>query len=744
MQEQELLELLKTCEEEPIETPGTTQSHGSLVVWDRSTKLIVAASANLEAFLGVKHEDVLGTHKREVLPEEVHDALDDGLSESSQVNPIPFVTRHGLRKNCILSVRGDLGFAEFESHEERSGLSRNHAPFDEYIQLLYSSQINTSGLKDLDLASYLDDCSKHLKEFTGFDRVLVYRFLPDGSGEVVAEAKNDDLEPFINLRYPSSDIPRRARDLYKSNLLRVISDIEQEPVPLITRGMRADEVDLSTCSLRSPSSVHVQYLANMGVRATMVISIMQGYDLWGLIACHHYAPKTVPYMTRATSQLYTSNIAAHISMIENLSFERHVAQSRRCLHGIVENLSSEQQLVHALQTHLEELLPIFDSDGVTLIHDELVVSSGTYPAESEAEHVVDILDTADQNECVVETAFLRDSAAGDGKSIAGYMGIRLTSDLHLIFWRREEQETINWAGRPDKTEVVDVDGMMRLRPRGSFAIWTETHRGTSKPWDQMHIELLEEFRTSFSKLLLDQNYRLEKLNDELRSRNLEMEAFAYSVSHDLKTPLVTLTSFLGLIDDDLDEGNLDDVRDSVSRMRRAASRMSQLIDDMLELSRIGSEATNVKELKLRSLTEPIIDSIDSLLQKHESTVRIVEPDLKFSGNFSSISRMLENLITNAVKYGCDKPGMQVRVGGKRLKRHTLLYVEDDGPGIETEYQERVFRLFERMNTNQGGSGIGLSIVEKVANSHGGSVELISQPGEGARFEIRLPHHRPSV
>lgn len=737
IEQNQLARLLQTCEDEPIETPGSIQSHGALIIWDYESGTIEATSENLSAYTGIDPHQIMGVSIEQVFPEQICHVINNGLRESLKVNPIPYTAPSGHKLNCILTRTGMRGLAELEPRDISNEVLSVQTPFDAYMGLIQSSQVQDTA--SAELGSYLDFCAKSLKYYSGFDRVLVYRFMHDQSGEVIAEAKNPELEPFMDMRYPASDIPRRARELYKKNLLRVITDIRSEPVPLLAGSIEPDEFDLSDCALRSPSHVHIKYLDNMGVRATMVSSIVVGDKLWGLIACHHYKPYVVPYVMRAASQLFTSNVAANISMLEHLEYERQLARSRKSIHGIVENLSTEAQLVEALEVHIEQLLPVFHADGATLIHEDEFVHIGLHPRKASIMDVCERIDATHDSHPLADTQADIGPATQSDVLLPGYLGIKLSSDMHLIFWRVEERETIKWAGKPDEHVVVHEHGEERLMPRGSFALWSETTQGRSKPWDQVLIDLLDEFRVSFTTLLLQQNDRLGRLNDDLRAKNTEMEAFAYSVSHDLKTPLVTLTSFLTLLEEDLELGEIEEAKDSVKRMRRSASKMSQLIDDMLELSRIGNVAQSVQSLELGSIAHSIEDTSTALIQEKSATLHIANQDLRFVGNPSSIARMLSNLVTNALKYGCTEPGMQVRIGAKQTRRYTTLYVEDDGPGIPKEYHERVFRLFERMDTQTGGSGIGLAIVQKIANAHRGSVKLMSSESGGARFEILLPH-----
>ena len=737
MDQTSLEALLKTCDEEPIEAPGAIQSHGGLIVWDCPSGVVIAVSSNVGEFLEMDADKAIECRARDLLPADICDVIERSEGRSERVNPIPL---HGASRelNCILSRQGNRCFAEIEEKGRAESSSVGVEPFDTYMDLLAKSQRHVDG--DTPIETYLQHTADVLREFCSFDRVLVYRFHDDGSGQVVAEAKRDDLDPFLHLRYPASDIPRRARELYKQNLLRVIADVRDRPASLRTRELEPGDVDLSMCGLRSPSPVHVEYLNNMDVRATMVSSIMDGEALWGLFACHHYSPRFVPYVVRSATQLFTRSVSSNVGMLQRMGRERRLSESRHALHKTIETLSHTPDLFGALGSMLELLAPIFEADGVTIVFDDEQFSHGSCPDPSAVSALAERLDERGEESRTFESNRLSDAFPDifTDSQVAGVLFARLTSQMSLLLWRVEEIETVKWAGRPDKAVIIDREGTQRLRPRASFAEWQEGNRGRSRAWTEIEIELLADFRASFSSLLIRQNERLEELNEELEAKNREMEAFAYSVSHDLKSPVVTMTSFLGMLKDDLKSGNLEDASECIGRMERSAKRMSKLIDDMLELSRVGSQISHVETVRLGDLATQVTELLQASIRQNGCRIKVLDPNLRIEADGTAISRLLENLVTNAIKYGCPSEGMEIRIGGEQGRRQTSFYVEDDGEGIAPEHHERVFTLFERVKAGGGGSGIGLALVAKIAHAHGGSIDLRSDLNQGARFTVRLP------
>ncbi len=231
---------------------------------------------------------------------------------------------------------------------------------------------------------------------------------------------------------------------------------------------------------------------------------------------------------------------------------------------------------------------------------------------------------------------------------------------------------------------------------------------------------------------------LQRTNDDLQRKNEEMEQFVYTVSHDLKSPLVTITGFLGILKEDAAAGRVDDVLDAVARIEGAADHMTELIEDLLQLSRIGHVADSINDVDMREVVRDVASRLAKRLEKAGATLT-VQSDMPYVlGDRPRLTEVVENLLTNAVKYGCRGTSPTVRVGATVENGETRFYVSDDGPGIAPQYHEKIFGLFQRLDTRQEGTGVGLAIARRIVEAHGGRIWVESRPGHGATFWFVLP------
>ena len=326
------------------------------------------------------------------------------------------------------------------------------------------------------------------RELCGYDRVMFYRFDPDGHGEVAAEAKEDRLEPYLGLHYPESDIPQRARELYLRNRVRVLVDVNYAPVPLVPRLFppTGEELDMSMSWLRSMSPLHLQYLQNMGVTATLVVSLVREGKLWGLIACHHYSPKRLPYAMRAACDLVAEVLSTRIAVLENFSQVRTTALIRRMEARLMEATWTLGAWQRALLDEQRDLMRMVGATGAVLAYDDEIVTMGDVPSTDELRALVDWVSRQRFEGGVFATASLvRDQPEFESlaATACGVLAVELSRpDREYLFWLRGEQEReVRWAGNPHKP-VIPGNDPRDLSPRRSFAVWTERVRGKARAW----------------------------------------------------------------------------------------------------------------------------------------------------------------------------------------------------------------------------------------------------------------------
>ncbi len=519
----ELQRALETCANEPIHLSGAIQPHGYLISCRLPDWSIHHVSANIEALTGAPPEAMLRHSLREFITADVIQTIAETVGFSDPGGPAQraAVANIGpLAALCEVSVHAADGLVHIEVEPQQRGAG------DRSPTVVAQAMIARVAQGE-DEEAFHERVAEQVRMLTGYDRVMVYRFRHDDSGEVVAEAREPDMPSYLGLRYPASDIPPQARRLYLHNRIRVIPDARYAPVPVLPdRGAGGQPLDLSQMSLRSVSPVHLEYLANMGVAASMSISIVAGGRLWGLIACHHREVRHVPPGVRAAADLFGLFVSMRVAAREQQAATRMEEAARTVRDTLALRLSRAVAGHVALPGQLDLLRRTVPSDGVALLQAGHWQTSGRVPPAACIPGLEAWLARAGQAGAAVPTcradAWSADPSATDG--IAGVLALPLDAGQGewLLFFRCEEIEDVRWAGRPDQPFVVATDGT-RIGPRASFATWHETVRGSSEPWSDADLRVAARLQL----VLRDHHHRAAELSapatDELRARRGRLE-----------------------------------------------------------------------------------------------------------------------------------------------------------------------------------------------------------------------------
>lgn len=468
---------LSNCEREQIHLAGSIQPHGALLVVREPDLLILQASANAARFLGVRGP-VLGRSLADFtvdLAEQVRAQLDQPLDR------LPVVLRRPVRiderpLDVILHRPPEAGLV---LELERPGPAVDLA---DHVEKATARILGCTSLRAL-----AEETTRIFKDLTGYDRVMVYRFDADGHGEVFAERREPELEPYLGNRYPASDIPQIARRLYERNRIRVLVDVDAEQVPIEPRlsPLTGRDLDMSLCFLRSISPIHIRYLKNMGVRATLVASLVVGAKLWGLVACHHYEPRRVAYEVRAICELLAETVATRIAALESFLQTQAELSVRRLEQRMHEAIAREGDWRSALFDGSAPLLQPVGATGAALLLDGQVLSVGEVPGTVELRQIGRWLDGRRREELVATASLGVDEPAFEPlrATASGLLAVAVSSlpGEWLLWFRPERVRTVTWGGNPFKPVEVG-DGPDDLSPRRSFAKWHQLVQGTADPW----------------------------------------------------------------------------------------------------------------------------------------------------------------------------------------------------------------------------------------------------------------------
>ncbi len=467
---------LSNCELEQIHLAGSIQPHGALLIVSEPENIVVQASANAESFLNLKAilgkslADLDGDLLLSILPH-----LNDSL------HTVPRAVRCRLGKPL----------QEFDGllHRPVQGglvieLERAGPPVDlaQHVESGLARIINASSLRNL-----CDETAQVFKGLSGYDRVMVYRFDEEGHGEVYAEECEARLEAFLGNHYPASDIPQIARRLYEKNRVRVLVDVEANIVPLVPRmsPLTGTDVDMSMCFLRSMSPIHVQYLKNMGVSATLVVSLLVGGRLWGLIACHHYSARFVHFEVRAVCELLAEAIGTRIAALESFSRSQGELFVRHLELRMIKAITHHGDWRMALFDPAQSILSAIDATGAALIYQGQVQTTGEVPGTQQVRDIAAWLDSTPRSPVIASaTLGSQEEAFLALKSVAaGILATPLTNSPgdYLIWFRPEQVRTVTWGGDPLKPMLIG-ENPLDLSPRRSFAQWHQIVEGTCEPW----------------------------------------------------------------------------------------------------------------------------------------------------------------------------------------------------------------------------------------------------------------------
>jgi len=735
---------LTNCDREPIHIPGQIQPHGVLLVLQASDLTIIQVSRNTEAIIGRAPEALLGTPLEDLLNEVQIQRVQQCLTEDFEsVNPLNLAIAcpdQVTEFDGIIHRRDDVVLLELEPKH-----STGKPDFFDFYH-----QVKEPITRIQKAPTLLEMCRvvvKEIRRITGFDRVMVYQFDSEGAGVVIAEDTDHDT-PYLDLRYPPSDIPKQARQLYTLNWLRLIPDAGYQPVALIPANNPLTEqpLDLSLSVLRSVSPIHLEYLHNMGVTASMSISLLQDQQLWGLIACHHASPNYIPYHIRTVCEFIGQVMSAELVSKTSSEDGDYKRQLNALQTQFVETLSQADHFLEGVEQLDTQLLHLVNATGAVVCSGDRCIRVGETPSEAEIDALLDwIKPRLDQN--VFETRSLPKHypAAEAFQAIAsGVLALEI-SRIHpnyMLWFRPEVIQTVNWGGNPNKPVEVLDDGRMRMSPRKSFELWQETVRGCALPWKACEVEAIAELRSLIVGIVLRQAEELASMNFELQRSNEELDSFAYIASHDLKEPLRGIHNYANFLMEDYAEALEGDGIAKLETLVRLTQRMEDLINSLLHFSRLGRAELMRQSVNLDEVVQQVIATLTIARPQSEVEFRVPQPLPRMECDRAQINELFTNLISNAIKYN-DKPEKWVEIGvlaGEQTEGNPTFYVRDNGIGIRPEHQEKIFQIFRRLHGRDefdGGAGAGLTIARKIIERHDGRIWVESTPTQGTTFYFTL-------
>jgi len=671
---------LTNCDLEPIHVPGAVQPHTALLAGEIGAESITHVSESAVRLFGLSAGEILGRPFREIVGRPLmHEAANAELISESPNRPgMMFgVAVENLADPFDVFVHSHDGrrILELEAHSARSGLDRAE-PLSMLESLAPSLQA-AAGEQAL-----LDSAVDSLRSLLGFDRVMIYRFASDDSGEVVAEARRSHLEPYLGLRYPASDIPKQARTLYLQNLSRLIADVEAEPAPIFALAGHDDRpLDLSFAAGRAVSPIHIEYLRNMGVGASMSISIIVEGRLWGLVACHHGAAKMVPAPRRMSAQVFAQLLSVQLeAALREQSFSRiHAARDK--IESVVRSVPAAGSLFRNLADQAQELRRVIAADGAAVAIDGELETDGIAPPLEQIPPLIDFI--ARQQEGVYRTDSLhREFPAAEGyrESASGVVALPLSKAKrnYILFFRREFPQTVSWAGNPDKPVTSGPMGD-RLTPRKSFDVWKEERLGEAAPWSPSDLMMVEALRIALIEVALGKRETLaaERLRSEKRQKVLISE-----LNHRVKNILALMNAL-------------------VSRSRTNAESVEAYVHTLQGRIRALAVAHDHMTHSARATLRSLFKSEGAAFVGEQQQLRLDGPPVALDSKaFPILALIVHEMMTNASKYGAlsaDHGAIDVRWSWTPKGALHMQWTESGGPPVEQPDREGFGSVLLRRN-----------------------------------------------
>ncbi len=483
------------CGSVPLNYVNQIQSYGVLVVLDRKSFKIIQVSQNINEIVSIEPEDVVDTEFSNYIKAEEFISLKDAASKHLKQLPLYFTFENGRKYLGIVHSVNNLLLIELEAFDTDES-SKNFTTVYQDIRLAMAAIDSTETLEEA-----CDIAVKELKRLSGFDRIMIYKFDEDWNGSAIAEIKEDDLEPYLGLHFPASDIPRQARALYLKNAYRQIPDRNYKPVKLypIINPQTNSFTDLSDCNLRGVPAVHLEYLGNMNATCSMSTRIIKDGALWGLISCHHKTPKFLNYERCTIFELLSNVISTKISSLQSQQDLVVRNRLRDIQAAVLEYLYKQpyETLFNGLNNPGNSILSLLNVDGVTISHNGNLNSIGIVPEKNDLKDLILWLQSNVTNKMHHTTSISTeyDSASKYSAIASGMIVLPIHAEKgeYIIGFRPEAEQQIQWGGNPDEAIQFEADNKS-YHPRNSFSIWKQTVKNTSLPWHEQELDIAEQFR----------------------------------------------------------------------------------------------------------------------------------------------------------------------------------------------------------------------------------------------------------
>lgn len=721
---------LKTfkCEEEAINLCGKIQNFGYLIVFNLLGECI-AISENCTAWLDLDiasalnkkldyYISYLNTEKGLQIEENDLFVLEDNiLSFKISLNEDNYQLSIYFHNNQL--------FLEFEKNEnmliELSQLND--------FQMIFEKSENT-------WQSLCDNIGKIID----FDRIMVYQFLEDSSGIVIAERMKNKGESLLGYRYPEFDIPIQARQLYLKNVSRQTPDIHAKAIDL--HGLPHTEIDLSKSQIRALSPIHLQYLSNFGVSASASFSIIIDNKLWGLVACQNLTPKYIPHDKRSLC-VFITHYAANKYLVQRQRLKIRQNETIKEIElELKEKLFYNQSFEKTLGEFAHQFLHTLSSSGLIIKTPDYTLRYGDTPSDPIFKIIHNEINNQAQKENIFTTHALTINEDYNLSNWKGLARICLDEDYdYTIYWfRKEIYIEEKWAGVPEKYQTFSEEKNAYIfSPRTSFQEWKKEVSGQSEKWSKFDIEFLSRIHKLIQDSMLRRMTEIKRLNEKLIEANNQLETYTQELGHDLKNPLSTIKTCAQFM-----QTRADLPADMVVKFAKNINEAAKLINDIIDRTLNSAKSSSSLFLFEIVHTEGFINQ---LINQATETYNLKNIELQLGelhpvyGEKTLLYQLFMNLINNAIKFSSKRETPILEIYSEIQKNRVTYFIKDNGIGIDESEKKHVFSIFRRLSnaSEYEGTGIGMSIVKRIVDRLNAEISFESTLGTGTTFKISFPN-----
>ncbi|QNF34305.1 GAF domain-containing protein [Adhaeribacter swui] len=728
---------LSNCDTEPIYIIGRIQPHGFLLVLDAVTHVIEQTSTNTADFLNFSPESLLNQPLADLLSNEEYQHLHDILLQEQPVNP-QLLSWQGNLFFGFIHTSGNKIILEGEPYTTSSDLDRIK---DNNRLVRLNEQLNVLD----NLASVAQAVAKTLLEVLAYDRVEVIQYDSEWNSEVIAEARNNQLPAYLGHHFPASDIPAPARELLRQKHIRQIPDVHAPSVEIIPyyNPTTGAPTNIIKSELRNPSEIHLEYVHNMGVAATISFSVLVKGNLWGLISCHNVTPVFMDVWKRQTGELITKAFANNVSSIQEKRDKKQWARFRETEEQLIRQINSSKNIRAGLLKTEYNLLALTEGTGAIVALGNQVTNFGLVPTEEQVRALIDWLaeNNTERLFCSRQLEKIFPEAAAYREVASGLLALEISryNKEYLLFFKPEIKETRVWAGNP---ELPKLGADLRLHPRKSFEKWEEVIKGKSEGWSLNEQEITQTFLKDVVALQLrNQATQLENLNkeltqaaDALQAKNDQLEDFAHIMSHNLRSPLSNITGLHQLYQD---EPNLENAAFAIEHIKRVSDNMTQTIEDLNVIlkTRINRQLP-VEEVQL-----------SEIIQKEQQNLLAIPGQAPVEWHVDLqvktillpkiyVESFLHNLMSNAIKYRSPERAPVVTIKSWLANERIYIAVSDNGLGMNlAKMGDKLFGLYKTFHRHENAKGLGLYLTKMQIEALGGTIEVASELNKGTTFTV---------